>query len=114
MFAAGAAWSATGLAAAGRTLAGGVQSDDESVRNVAGIMLVRAGVRSREPLRQALAAAAPAQVPMLLRVLGDLGDSDSERDIEKYKDNADPEIAQAARDALKASGFARTDREKKE
>ena len=112
MFAAGAAWRSTGLRAAGQVLVGGLKSDDETVRTVAGILLVRAGARSRPLLSGALAAAAPGDVPMLLRILGELGDPVSDPEIERYTHSIDPEIAQAARDALRAAEFARQDRAK--
>ena len=113
MFAAGAAWSTVGLRSAGRVLCDGLASNDETVRTIAGILLVRAGARSRQLLSDALAGAAPGDVPMLLRILGELGEAASDPEIERYTHNSDPEIAQAARDALRAAEFARQDRKKK-
>ena len=112
MFAAGAIWRTAGLRPAGRVLCGGLASDDETVRTIAGILLVRAGARSRQLLSDALAAAAPPAVPMLLRILGELGDPASDPEIERYTQSSDPEIAQAARDALRAAVFARQEQRK--
>lgn len=110
MFAAAAAFRSTGSTAAGRLLVRGLVSDDETVRNVAGILLVGAGGRSGPLLRDAVLRAPSRDVPMLLRVLADVGDPQWDGFLASYVDNQDPEIAQAARDAVQAARLAREGR----
>ena len=111
MFAAGAAWRFTGLRFCGRTLVRGLASPDETVRTIAGILLVRAGGRSGPLLDRALAGAEPAHVPMQLRILGELGDERWDGVLERYSKHENPKIADAARDAIQAARFARQDRQ---
>ena len=112
MFAAGAAWKSAGLGVAGRTLVRGLASKDETVRNIAGILMVKAGRKSGPLLAAALKKASHEHAPMLLRILGELGDPQWDGMLERYAENNDPEIAAAARDAMKASQFARQDRQR--
>jgi hypothetical protein len=100
--AAGVAWRAAGVPAAGRALIRALASRDETVRNIAGISLVKAGAISGPLLAGALDPAPEDHVPMLLRVLGDLGDPRYRGLLERHATSANPEIAQAARDALRA------------
>jgi hypothetical protein len=102
VLAAAAAWNAAGVPAAGRVLARALGSGDETVRTVAGMALVKAGPRSGPLLAATLDRAPEAHVPMLLRVLGDLGDPRYRDLLERHATSADPEVAQAARDALRA------------
>ena len=91
-------WEATRLRAFGRVLAASLDSDDPNVRMIAGILLVRGG-RKAEPL---LIEALPRtrNLPMLLRVLGDVGDASVEAVLARHASDPRPEVAQAARDAL--------------
>ena len=87
-----------GSTGAGRGLVADLHSDDETVRMLAGMFLVRNGRRSLPVLREALARR--EQVPTVLTMLGDIATDESAALIRQYVDDADPEIARTARAAL--------------
>jgi hypothetical protein len=87
-----------GSAAAARSLLADLSSADENVRTLAGMFLVRNGRRSLPVLRQALARR--EQLPTVLTMLADIAAPESEAEIGRFVDDADPEVAQAARMAL--------------
>ena len=107
MFLAAAAFRCTGSTASGRLLVRGLASEDETVRNIAGILLVGAGGRSGPLLRDAVLRGPSRDVPMLLRVLADVGDPQWDGFLAGYVDNQDSEVAHAARDAVEAARLAR-------
>jgi HEAT repeat protein len=90
---------ATGLPAAGRALVRALGSEHEDVRTVAGMSLVQAGRRS-EPLLEE-AARRREHLPLVLTILGDLGDPAAEPLLEGFASDPEPEVAKAARDALR-------------
>lgn len=98
-----ALWRSTGLRSAGRALVEALGSSDEDLRSIAGILLVRAGKRSRPLLEEALRRR--EHVPMVIRILADLGDPGVEREIRPYAQDPDPEIADAALQALRLLEF---------
>jgi hypothetical protein len=100
LFAANAVWRATGSSRAGRRLVDALSSPDETSRTVAGILLVRAGRRSIPLLEVALTRG--RSVPMVLRLLGDVGARELAERIGEYAKSDDPAVARAARDALRA------------
>jgi hypothetical protein len=87
-----------GSAAAGRGLLHDFASDDETVRTLAGMFLVRNGRRSLPILREALAR--HEQMPAVLTMLGDIATDESAQLIRQYVNNRDPEVAAAAAAAL--------------
>jgi len=87
-----------GSAAAGRGLLADFASDDETVRALAGMFLVRGGPRSLPVLREALARR--KQMPAVLTMLGDIATDESAELIRQYLSDADPEVAAAAHSAL--------------
>ncbi len=87
-----------GSDAAGRRLLGDLASDDETVRMLAGIFLVKNGRRSLPVLREALARR--EQMPTVLTMLGDIATDECAELIRQYVDDRDPEVARAARAAL--------------
>jgi hypothetical protein len=87
-----------GSKAAGRSLLADLSSDDENVRTLAGMFLVRNGRRSLPVLRQALAQR--QQLPTVLTMLADIAAPESEGEIARFVDDRDPEVAEAARLAL--------------
>lgn len=95
-------WRATGLARAGVAVASALASADETNRTATGVLLVRAGERSL-PLLQGNVVHGTA-VALSLRVLGDIGGRRAAATIEPFTRSADPAIAGAAADALKAAG----------
>jgi len=62
------------------------------------MFLVRAGRRAGPLLEEALRRR--ENLPMLLSILGDIGDPQVEGELRSFVQDHDPEIAQAARDAL--------------
>jgi HEAT repeat protein len=87
-----------GSAAAGRGLLADFASEDETVRSLAGMFLVRNGDRSLPILREALARR--QQMPAVLTMLGDIATDDSAELIRQYTGDPDPEVGAAARAAL--------------
>jgi HEAT repeat protein len=104
LFAYNALWKATGAPAAGRALVHALDSADEDVRTIAGIFLARGGRRSRPLLEAALERR--EHLPMVLSILGDLGDPDVAEEVAAFTDDPDPEVAEAARDSLRVLEFA--------
>jgi len=93
-------WRRTGLRAAGRFLVRSLGAPNESVRAIAGMALVKAGRRSEPLLEEALNRR--EALPMTLAVLADLGDQKYEEEFRQYAQDSDPQIARAARNALRA------------
>lgn len=95
-----AAFKTMGLESAGRALIEALDSPDETVRTLAAMSLVQIGERSLPLLRAELARG--QHVTQVLTMMADIGDVNSQRDIETFVDSADPVIAASARDALLA------------
>jgi HEAT repeat protein len=87
-----------GSAAAGRGLLADFASDDETVRSLAGMFLVRGGSRSLPVLREALARR--ERMPEVLTMLGDIATDESAQLIRQYLSDSDPAVAAAAQSAL--------------
>jgi hypothetical protein len=92
VFAANIAWRAMGLRPAGRALVRALGSVDENVRTIA-------GEKSEPLLLEALDRR--ENVPLVLTVLGSIGDRKLEPRISGFVQDPDPEVAKAARDALR-------------
>jgi hypothetical protein len=105
VFAQGALWRATGARAAGNALARAFASDDETVRVLAGMLLVRGGRRAAPVIRDALARGAAD--PDLIAALADVGSAEDEPLLRSYARSLDAEVANAAREALQGLGLAR-------
>ena len=99
VFAANVVWRATGLRLAGRALVRALGSQDENVRTIAGIFLVRAGKKSRPLLLEALNKR--ENLPVVLTIIGSIGDRQLEAQVRRFINDADPDVADAARDALR-------------
>ena len=93
-----AVWRVTGLRGAGLVLVRSLGSQDETTRTIAGILLVRAGKKSEPLLKEALEKR--ENLPVVLTVIGSLGDSNLEPEVRQFSLDADPDVAKAARDAL--------------
>jgi len=100
LFVANAAWRTLGLAPAGRAVVDGLASTDENNRTIAGMFLVQAGRRAVPLVRRELER--PRNLPLLLRVIGDLGAREFLPVLQRYSSADDRAVAQAARDALEA------------
>ena len=98
LFAARSVWRTLGSTAAGRALLGGLGSPDEDVRTLAGMLLVRSGKRAEPLLEEALDKR--LHLPVVLTILGDLGDPAAAPRLRQFSDDPDIEVARAAREAL--------------
>jgi HEAT repeat protein len=105
LFATEAVWKSTGSKAAGRSLVRALGSNDENLRTMAGMFLVRGGRRAEPLLLEALARGED-QV-MVVSVLGDIDDPALEPVLTDLQDHPDPKVAQAARDGLRTLHFRR-------
>ena len=74
-------------------------SPDDTERVVAGMFLVRAGAKAEPFLEEALRRR--ENLPMVLSILGDIGDRKFQPELEEFSADGDPKVAQAARDALR-------------
>ena len=99
IFVANGVWRLTGLSAAGRILLRALGSGDETVRTLAGMFLVKAGKRSMRILKEAIERR--QNLPVVLTILGDIGDRKFIPEIRHFSEDRDPEVAQAARHALR-------------
>lgn len=99
VFANQAVFTATGFRPAGRALVHALGSDDENVRVIAGMALVRSGMRAEPLLEEALERR--ENLPMVLSILGDIGDPACAPVIARFTADPDPEAARAAHDALR-------------
>jgi hypothetical protein len=100
LFLAGVAWR-LGIRSAGRTLAAGLSSTDEDNRLIAGMLLVRGGKRAIPLLNEELRS--PRNLPLLLRVMGDVAPNTFRDTLERYSRDEDPKVSRAAKDALRAA-----------
>jgi len=94
-----ALWRLTGWRAAGRRLVEALGSEDEDVREIAGMLLVKAGRKARPLLEEALAKR--QSLPLALTILGDIGDRKSAAKLQSFTQDRDPQVARSAQDALK-------------
>jgi hypothetical protein len=94
-----AIWRITNLRPAGRALVRALGSANADACTVAGIFLVQAKHRSIPLLLEALDRR--ENVPMVLRVLADVGDTSVEHALQRWVRDSDPAVAAAAIDALK-------------
>jgi hypothetical protein len=99
IFIANAIWRVTGLRPAGRVLVRALGSKDETIRMLAGMFLVKAGKQAEPLLEEALKRR--ENLPTVLTILGDIGDRKFEPVLRQFSEDPDPEVAQAARDALR-------------
>jgi len=94
-----AIWRAMGIRPAGRALVRALGTDDEQVRAIAGMMLVKSGKKAKPLLQEALNRR--ENVSTVLTVLGSIGDPSMEQEIQRFADDKDPQVSKAARDALR-------------
>jgi HEAT repeat protein len=96
---AAAMWRATGMRPAGRVLVHALGTDDEQVRMIAGMMLIKGGKKAEPLLREALNTR--ENISTVLTVLGSIGDPSVEPELRRFTDDKDPRVSKAARDALR-------------
>jgi hypothetical protein len=92
-------WRATGLRPAGRAVVRALESPDPNVRTIAGMLLVRAGLSAEPLLLEAVAAR--RSLPLVAQILADIGDRRLEPTLSTLSRDHDPEVARAAREALR-------------
>jgi len=88
-----------GLTSAGRALIDALGASDEDLRTMAGMFLVQGGGKAIPLLRTALAKR--KHLPLVLRIVGDVGAREMRPEIERFAADPDRAVAQAARDALR-------------
>ena len=94
-----ALWRLTGLRFAGWGLIKALGSDSDNVRMMSGIFLERAAGKAKPLLEEALRHR--LHLPEVLTILADIGDRDLEDDIRRFTEDSDPQVAKAAREALR-------------
>ena len=104
LFVSKAVWSVAGFDMAGRALIHALDSEDEDIRTIAGMFLVQTGQRSEPLLEEALHKG--QYLPMVINVLGSIGDPRIVSELRPFTEDSDPEIARAAQDAIRAIDFA--------
>jgi len=99
LFALKTLWNATGLRPAGRALIDALGSTDADVRSGAGMMLVQSGKRAEPLIAEAIARR--EHLPIVLLIAADIGAFDLEPELRRFTADPDPNVARAARDALR-------------
>ncbi|HPM79091.1 MAG TPA: hypothetical protein PLF81_00235 [Candidatus Anammoximicrobium sp.] len=99
LFACQILWRGLHLKCAGRALVSALDADDEDLRVLAGMFLVRAGPRAVPLLGEALAQR--RHLPLVVQIIADIGATEFEPELRRLADDPDPQIAQAASDALR-------------
>ncbi len=100
-----AVWRVAGLESSGRNLLQALGSADENVRTLAGMFLVQAGPRAERLLAESLNAR--KDLPMVLFILGSIGNHRFEPELRRFSEDQDPQVARAARDALQVMSMQR-------
>ena len=98
-----ALWHWLGLGSAGRALVRALDSDDENIRNIAATLLTKSGKRAETLLQEAVNRR--QNLPLVLSVLGSIGDRRLIPRIRQFTDDQNPDVAKAAREALKVIEF---------
>ena len=99
LFALKSLWCATGFRPAGRALVEALGSQDDDVRNAAGMLMVKCGKRAEPLIAEAIARR--EHLPMALLIAGDIGASSLEPELRSFTADPDPDVARAAHDALR-------------
>jgi HEAT repeat protein len=89
------------ITSAGRALVRALGSPDENIRSIAGILLAKSGKRAEPLLQEALARR--ENLPTVLTVLGSIGDPALIPQLRQFADDQSPDVAKAAREALKVT-----------
>jgi hypothetical protein len=92
-------WRVTGIQALGRVIVAALGSQNENIRSIAGIFLVKARRQSEPLVEQALRH--HKHLPIVLTILADIGDRRMEDEIRELSADRDPKIAEAAKQALR-------------
>jgi hypothetical protein len=98
LYACNALWRATGSLAAGRGLLNALGSRDENLQALAGTFLAQGGRKAEPLLEEALAKR--EHLPLVLTLLGDIGDPKYEAELQRFSHDPEARVAAAARSAL--------------
>ena len=91
-------WSLTRFEAPGRSLVRALESEDETTRTLAGMCLTHAGKRAEPLLLDALQKS--NDIPMVITVLGSMGDRTIVSQFQPFLRSDDPRVAEAATQAI--------------
>lgn len=94
-----ALWHWLGITSAGRALVRALGSPDENIRSIAGILLTKSGKRAEPLLEEALVRR--EHLPIVLTVLGSIGDPALIPQLRKFTNDQNAEVAKAAQEAVK-------------
>lgn len=100
-----AAWRVTRLPFLGRLIVRALSSNNENLRTIAGVFLAKAGRLAEPPLEEALRKR--VNLPIVLTILADIGDKSVEPEILRFSSHEDPQVAEAARQALRVLAMQR-------
>jgi hypothetical protein len=92
-------WRLTGFRVGGSVLINALGDGRETVRTVAGMLLAQAGRRAKPLLERAMTER--RHLTVVLTILADLGDRAVEGAIRRFRDDPDPQVAEAANQALR-------------
>lgn len=92
-------WSLTRFDAPGRSLVRALETEDETARTLAGMCLSHAGKQAEPLLLDALQKS--NDIPMVITVLGSIGDRSILPQIQPFVTSDDPTIAEAATRAIR-------------
>lgn len=87
------------MKAGGRELVRALGSANENLYVIAGMLLSRAGTKSEPLLLEALRRR--ENLHLVIPILSDVGSRQSESEIRELSHDRDPQVAQAAQDALR-------------
>ncbi len=96
-------WRSTGLKSAGQALLNALRSNEPDIRTIAGMLLVKAGRKAIPVLTGALDQR--DLLPMILRMLGDIGTDEQEPTLKTFLQDENPDVRTAARDGLRVLTF---------
>jgi HEAT repeat protein len=99
LFVCRALWHWLGMTSAGRALVRALGSPDENIRSIAGILLTKSGKRAEALLQEAVNR--QENLPIVLTVLGSIGDPALIPQLRQFTNDQNPEVAKAAQQALK-------------
>ena len=97
-------WFGLGFTPAGRALVQALGSPDKNIRSIAGMLLVKGGKRAEPLLLEG--AARRESLPMVLTALGSIGDPAVIPQLRQFTEDENPDVANAAREAIKVLQFA--------
>jgi hypothetical protein len=94
-----ALWSGARQQWAGRALVEALGSPDPDLRTLAGMFLVQGGHRAQPLVEEALRER--RNLPLVLAIAGDVADRRLEPELVRFSEDRDPNVAKAAKDALR-------------